>query len=422
MPELAKIQRTIQALAKSDDALRREAIQFLKELDEHEWSAVPRKVVPTLVESLQQLLVTEKKLPPLRHDILAVLGKIGPLAAPAIPQLIELLADGNADGIREAAAAALGRMGRDARAALDPLIEILPRCRPTLAVQVIRSIAAIDCEDERTRTALTDLWYSPALPQNTQVQVAIALCQLGLDFGGVVKFLIGTATGNPEAPMRRATVAALACCNRNETDVVPALMRAAAIDKDEEVRRCADASLTSLRLTRAKAAQICAKQLAVSAHAESALKHGGEAAVPALIEALATHDVAIREKAARILGCLGEVGRPAIPALTHALRDKDLTLRLAAAKSLWNITQDAALVTPVLVSLLGETWPAGPDADESRRRYLQTVMEALWRIGPPAEAAVPALLAKCKDKNRLISESAQSALRVIAPAAANKVR
>ena len=50
----------------------------------------------------------------------------------------------------------------------------------------------------------------------------------------------------------------------------------------------------------------------------------------------------------------------------------------------------------------------------TRRRFLQTVMEALWRIGPPAKAAMPALVAKSKDKNRLISESAFSALRKIA--------
>ena len=54
-------------------------------------------------------------------------------------------------------------------------------------------------------------------------------------------------------------------------------------------------------------------------------------------------------------------------------------------------------------------------------RYLQTVIEALWRIGPPAKAAVPALTHKAKDKNRLVSETAVSALKEIAPAVAIKV-
>ena len=51
---------------------------------------------------------------------------------------------------------------------------------------------------------------------------------------------------------------------------------------------------------------------------------------------------------------------------------------------------------------------------------LQTVIEALRRIGPPGKAAIPALMAKTKDKNRLVSESAISALKVIAPDVANE--
>ncbi len=136
--------------------------------------------------------------------------------------------------------------------------------------------------------------------------------------------------------------------------------------------------------------------------------------MPALIDALDASDPGVKEKAARLLGCLGEVALPAVKLLTQTLRDADPTLRLAAAKAIWNITSDAKIVTPALVALLDEDYPPAEAGVEERRRYLQTVIEALWRIGPAAKLAIPALTAKSKDKNRLISESALSALRAIA--------
>jgi len=164
---------------------------------------------------------------------------------------------------------------------------------------------------------------------------------------------------------------------------------------------------------------MCAKQLRDSAYAETALRHGGAPAVPALVDALGTDDTVVQEKAARTLGTMGEVAAPAVPALTRALQAKDLDVRLAVAKSLWNIAKDAQVVVPVLVELLSSKGTAA-DVSEARRQYLQTVMEALRRIGPAAQAAVPALTAKSREKNRLISESALMTLKAIAPAAAAK--
>src|SRR5205807_2527630 len=80
----------------------------------------------------------------------------------------------------------------------------------------------------------------------------------------------------------------------------------------------------------------------------------------------------------------------------------------------------ADVVVPVLVDLLKVKRAADLEARETRRRFVQTVMEALRRIGPPATAAVSALDAMTKDTNRHIRESALSALQIIAPAVANK--
>jgi hypothetical protein len=61
-----------------------------------------------------------------------------------------------------------------------------------------------------------------------------------------------------------------------------------------------------------------------------------------------------------------------------------------------------------------------PENADSRRMFIQSVIESLCRIGPPAKAAVAALTQKTKDENRLIRESALRALREISPAAASK--
>jgi HEAT repeat protein len=207
----------------------------------------------------------------------------------------------------------------------------------------------------------------------------------------------------------------LAWCGKNEPDVVPTLLASARNDKEEKVRQVAEESLAHLHLSHETAVRLCVEQLKDSAFAEAALRNSGPLAVPALLEALGAQEPAIREKAARILGCLGEAAPEAVGGLTAALDDGDVNVRLAAAKGLWNVTKVADAVVPVLIELLEETGSAIAAASEPRRRFLQTIIEALGRIGTPAKAAVPALLKMVKDKNRLVCDSALSALRKISP-------
>lgn len=413
--DIGQLHEHMQALDKGDGASRREAIHFLKGQEQIEWASAPLEVIHSLVESVQNQLVVGMKQPLNCQGIVTLLGNIGPRSEPAIPQLIELLREGNPDGLREAAATALGKIGQKASVAVDQLIEVLSRCRPSLAIQAVRALGAIGCADQRVRAALLNLWLSPIQSPSRQVQVATALCRLKIDAKDLLRFLTSTVVANQDSALRKAAAEALAWCGKNELDVVPALLTAAVHDKDEKVRQTAEESLTQLRLSRPKAVQLCSKQLAESCYAETALRNCGAAAVPALIEALESEESAAREKAARTLGCLGEVAVEAVPALTRALRAREPDFRLAAAKGLWNITKNAEPIVPVLIGLLKDDGGSILAASEERRRFLQTVMEALRRIGPPARAAVPALKEKARDKNRHVSESAHSALKEIAP-------
>ena len=165
-----------------------------------------------------------------------------------------------------------------------------------------------------------------------------------------------------------------------------------------------------LNLSDQDAVRLCAGQLSDSVLAETALRRSGPLAVESLIAVLVKKDLPTRLKAARLLGEIGEPAAAALPALTTALRCPDPDFRLAVAKAIWNVGKAADPVVPVLIDLLEDKAIAQLGDADSRRRFVQTVIEALWRIGPPAHAARPALEQKAKDKNRLISESAQGAL------------
>ncbi len=420
MLDLRQLRNDIQELDKGDEAACREVLHSLKEHEAQDWAAAPLPVIHSLVRSLQDQLRNGMKRPSARQEVATILGNIGARSEPAVPQLIELLQTRVPDSTCEAAATALGKIGKEAKGAIDQLIVLLSNGRTGRIVQVVRALGEIGCADHRVRSALIDLWLSSSQSQTSQVHVAIALCKLKLDAKGLLRFLTTTLVASQDATLRQSAAEALGWCNKNEVDVVPALLTAAFQDKKDEVRQMADSALNQLGLTREKAIRLCSKQLRDSSLAETALRHSGQAAVPTLIDALGAEESKSREKAARILGCIGESAVEAAPALTAALQAKNLDVRLAAAKALWIISKNADVVVPVLVDLLDDKWAVAFEAGESHRRYLQAVIESLGRIGLAGKAAVPALVSKTRDKNRLISESALYALKEITPLLATK--
>ncbi|MSQ97058.1 MAG: HEAT repeat domain-containing protein [Gemmataceae bacterium] len=424
MLDQAQLRKHIEGLNSGREASQTLAMTALKEIPEAEWESVPIDIIRRLVDALRRQLPKgqegKQKPPRLRQESVTILGNLGPRSEPVLPQFIELLEEGVPESIREAAAAALGKLGKAARPAVDQLIHVLhSNCRISLANRVARALGDIGCADERVKTALVNFWLFPVHSSSNQVQVAIALCKLRIDARGLLKSLAATLVSNRDTSLRKSAAEALAWCSREDIDVVPALT-AALYDDDEEVARLAEAGLTQMRLSREKAVYRCAMQLKDSVHAEAALRKSGVLAVPALMEALSAKDPLAREKAARTLGAIGEVAVEAVPALKAVLEDKHLEVRLSAAKGLWNVSKNADAVVPVLSDLLtGKRLPETAEAvngDDARRTFLQSVIEALCRIGPPAQAAIPALTRKAKDENRLIRESAQRAIRVIAPA------
>jgi HEAT repeat protein len=416
MHDLPQLHRHILALDSGDETARRQALQSLRQHDEQAWATAPLEECESLVQALKGQLRSGMKRPSAQKEAATILGNLGPRSRSALPQLLELLREGVGEQVREAAATALGKMGKEARAAVGALVQLLADSRPALSAQAARALGNIGCADGRVRAALVRLW--PPAPQLRagSVQVAIALCKLHIPAEGLLGTVTRALMADQDPCLRKAAAEALAWCGKKETDVVPALLAASLGDTNEEVRQLAQAGLDHMRLAHGEAIGLCARQLGESSYAEAALRQSGQLAVPALLEALGREASATRVKAARTLGCLGEAAAAAAPALTAAVHDDDLDVRLAAVKGLWGITQTAEVVVPALVELLAGKGAAGLEAGEPRRRFLQTVMEALGRIGAPAAAAVPALTALAKDDNRHVRESALITLGKIAPA------
>ena len=419
MLDLPQLQQHLVALGGGDDALRWQALQALRQHTEQDWAAAPAAVLDSLLKALTARRANGIKQSSAQKEAAIILGNMGPRAKAAVPQLMEWLDEGVPDPVREASAVALGKIGKEAKAAVDRLVQLLAGARPTLAAQAARALGGVGCADSRVRTALVQLWPAPPQLQGGDAQVAIALCKLHIAAPNLLGALTRTLVANQEVGLRKAAAEALAWCGKNETDVVPALLTAALNDTNEEVRQAAQAGLDHLRLTHEKAIRLCARQLGESAYAEGALRKSGLPAAPALIEALSAGEAATRVKAARTLGALGEAAAQGAAALTAALQDDDRAVRLEAAKALWHVSKAADVVVPALVELLKGKRAADAEDSEVRRRFLQSVMEALGRIGPPAATAVPALTAVTKDTNRHISECAAAALQQIRPAVAN---
>lgn len=420
-----QLQKQIQALQDGDMAVRREAARLLKLPSAQDWEAAPPGAVAPLVAALRQQLLPprgegEKLHQPLRRDVVAILGNLGARATPALPELIELLDGKGMAGLRDEAIATLGKIGAGAHVAVEKLVPLLSTTQHLqLITRVVRALVAIGHANADVQAALADLWLRPGPCEASRLQAGLALCRLGLEAPGLLAALTRVLVAGPSIHLRRAIPAALAERGRDEPGVVPALA-AALHDDDEEVRRLAAAALERLHVAGYEAIEQCAGLGQDSPHAEVALQRSGPAAVGPLSAALAAALPAERERAARILGSLGKAAAAAGPALAQALHDRHKEVRLAAAKALWNITNETEAVVPTLARLLTSEQRAAPDGAEVRRQFVQTVIEALGRIGPAARPAIPALLEKTHEDNRLIRESALRALQAIDPPVATR--
>ena len=142
-----------------------------------------------------------------------------------------------------------------------------------------------------------------------------------------------------------------------------------------------------------------------AAHALSAV---GAAAVPALIDELASDDWPLRSAAADILGNLGLEARSSTPALSRLLSDKNHWVRRNAAEALGILTPEDEKSVAALAQALSD----------EREPVRRNAALALAKIGPAAASAVSALKTAINDENRYTRFNALLAMQRIGTPAA----
>jgi HEAT repeat protein len=135
--------------------------------------------------------------------------------------------------------------------------------------------------------------------------------------------------------------------------------------------------------------------------------HGGNAAVPVLLDLLQAKDVAARQEAAGALARLGPVAADALPALRRMLNDQHSDMSSTAADVLGHIGTDA----------LGALQEAAKDP---RPEVRLSVAHSLGLLGLRAKGAVPVLVELLADPREEVRNQAGNALGQVDQQAAAK--
>lgn len=356
------------ALADSDPSVVLPAMQTLADVEEH--------ALPVLLEAIKN--------PKSRYWAEVALAEIGPEAAPAVPQLAAVVADG-APEERLQAILTLASIGPPAAAAAPQLIAALEsqerflRTAAAFALGSSRAAAADAAlakavDDPQAFLAATAAWARAKIHPDDAAITADAVTRLR------------KALQAPEARMRKAAASGLSdlaerldAAGRESLAVEFAELLD---DPDEAVGTSAGAGLVRL----------------------------GGAAVEHLRKRLA--EPQHRRQAFGVLGAIGPAAKPAVPELVAGLTDPDEVCSTEAAVALAAVGADAAPAVPALEKLLADGVPAGV-------RY--TAAYALGRIGAAAKSAVPRLLELSKTDDEIMATVAVWAALKIEPADASLV-
>ncbi len=299
------------------------------------------------VEGLRGLLKERKE--SVRAEVVMAMGRIGPDAAAAVPDLIPSLGD-KSERIRREASLALGRIGP---AALEPMIAASGREDAAIRARAVEAMGHLSAPDDRARQAVLRRVHDPA----------------------------------PE--VRAESVRSLGRLHVPDDVLVPILaedLRHA----DERVRLAVVELLVARRallprLATEFEALLTARDDGVARHAAFLLGKLGPEAIPRLLGALRRPDSRVDQ----IAGALAQIGRPAAMALMQAVKDPEPRVRRAAALAMGEIRPPAPDTAQALAVALGD-----PD-----REVRAASLTAIGQLGPRAAESVPAVRGLLEDRS-----------------------
>ena len=411
----------LQSLAEAGE----EAVEPLRKALKNEklsyWACVAlADIGPQAATAVPDLIdVLDHGEPEVRMQSLLALAAIGPAAAPAVPTIVGLVEDDEFEAVRFSAAYALGEIGQENAEATKALVAAARSGKPLLKA--------------------VSLWVlARQNPENLQVvryaaeSLAEGLKSEDAELRTVAAKLLGEFDEHPEI-VGPALVAALR--DSDQRVIEHALDAMAALGpkilpkvtealRDRERRSFAAALIYRLGAQAADAVPVLVEllreppadenDLLFRRRAQLALAAIGPAAasaVPVLIESLASEDEQVRVSACYALGKIGADAAAAIPALEKQLESADLASCTGVAWALLQICpQDEPLcakAVPLLVQAL------------ERQEDLVRV-EAATALGQLKAAATPEIIARLQelaagDSSQRVREAAEEAVKKLEP-------
>ncbi len=404
------------------------------------------RIEPSLetIEALAKLLKSEDI-----DEVLLAAEVLGTRSKDTIPQLVALLKKGDERVYKLHAGLILGRIGPDAKEALEPLTalaktktefgsfpaavavyqidpkpenamaiaeyledkdhrlhaaEALKFLRPTAKAVAIELLLASDSPDDEFRlAAAVALWRIEKNPAALKAVVrslhsadpkmrAKAAADLGADFGADAKPALPDLVKrlfDSRASVRSVSAEALGRVGPAALDAVPALLTLLEGDEPAFVYSAACEALGRIQP---------ADKDAVTAALKQKLEH------PAPL---------VRAHAALALVLMGD--KSGEPEAVRGLGYRTHHVRITAAEAVWRLNKDGRVV-PLLVRALEESNLSGTESENER--YMAA--RALGRIGADAKPAVPELLKLIDARDPDLATTARTALRLIDPDAAKK--
>lgn len=299
---------------------------------------------------------------------------LGPVAKPAIPDLIEIIGENG-----DYAARALSCIGRDAVPALsEKLLETLadtnapvmnwrdPRYRKNffhVQASIVRCLRGMGTNAEAAMPALIKAlkanhgWMWEDNPYAALMSVGQGHLEI------VIPALIDSLTNSASPALNRGAIAkALSTLGTNHADAtLPPLITSMGDARTDDRNRRAIASALAI-----------------------VGRHHPEAVVPVLAGAFTNTATEYRDGIAAALGEFGDAARPVLPALQVASRNPYSSLRL----------QSAVAIKRIAPNMPESLAPLIRDLESSELGNKQQTIYALERLGTNAIDAVPALM-KC---------------------------
>lgn len=324
-------------LLSSESSTKRAAFKALDRLD----SASKKKYLQIVKDTLRDADPGNRML------AVQSLGRMGPAAEEAIPDLIQVLGEENAP-LRPAAVTALSAIGAGA---VPALVAALNRQSPAIRSGAADALGGIGAGATQAIPALINLLGDrdyeishhaasalgrigpaavPALMQvaaredgrvTGMAETVFSYLDAGPDLVHELARLLGSSGEKP--CVRAFATKALGRMQEKAKDAAPDLVRALG-GENSEVRSAARWALGQI----------------------------GPAAVPALREALKNDNVQVRSNAASALGSMGPAAEDAVPALAQALRDENPVVRIEAISALEKIQASSGAVVKALIRVL----------------------------------------------------------------------